>query len=89
MKFASKKWRVTTQSLRVAKRRFALRWNKHRVLGESSVIGTIGVLLKAKKMGLIARIEPLLDELTAKNVWISEDLKNEILRICGERERKE
>jgi predicted nucleic acid-binding protein len=55
------------------------------VLGESSVIGTIGVLLKAKKMGLIARIEPLLDELTAKNVWISEDLKNEILRICGER----
>ena len=50
-----------------------------------NVIGTIGILLKAKKMGLIANIEPLLEELTIKNVWISDDLKNEILSICGER----
>ncbi len=49
------------------------------------VTGTLGILLKAKSLGYINKLEPLLNELTEKNVWISEKLKNEILMKCGER----
>lgn len=45
---------------------------------------TIGVLIKAKTVGLISELKPLLNELTEKDVWISEKLKNEILKIAGE-----
>lgn len=44
-----------------------------------NVIGTIGILIKAKKQGLIVKIEPLLDELIQNGFWISEKLKKEIL----------
>lgn len=45
---------------------------------------TIGVLLKAKTLGLIDELTPMLNELTAKDVWISEKLKREILKKAGE-----
>ena len=48
------------------------------------VTGTIGVLLKAKKEGLIKEIRPLLHELIAKDVWISQKLIDEILHQAGE-----
>lgn len=48
------------------------------------VTGTIGILLKAKTEGLIYEIKPLLNELTKKDVWISENLKREILTKTGE-----
>jgi len=48
------------------------------------VTGTIGVLIKAKKVGLIEELKPVFDELTEKGVWISERLKKEILREIGE-----
>ena len=48
------------------------------------VTGTIGVLIKDKTVGLISELKPLLNELTEKDVWISEKLKNEILKIVGE-----
>lgn len=50
------------------------------------VTGTIGILIKAKLEGLIKELKPLLDELTEKEVWISEKLKKEILNIVGEKE---
>jgi uncharacterized protein len=43
------------------------------------VTGTIGILLKAKKEGLIREIKPLLKELALKDVWIGEKLIKEIL----------
>jgi predicted nucleic acid-binding protein len=46
---------------------------------ELKITGTIGVLIKAKKAGFIKTLEPILDELTTKNVWISEKLKHEVL----------
>ncbi len=49
------------------------------------VSGTIGILLKAKALGLIEELKPLLIELTDKNVWISEKLKREILEKAGEK----
>ena len=49
-----------------------------------SVTGTIGVLSKAKSLGLIEKIAPLLDELIEKEVWVSETLKINILKKAGE-----
>jgi len=48
------------------------------------VTGTIGVLVKAKKQGLIKELRPFLIELTCKNVWISDKLIKEILEQVGE-----
>ena len=49
-----------------------------------NVTGTIGVLIKAKKNGLIKELKPLLTELTQKDVWISDKLKWEILKQVDE-----
>ncbi|TCO08272.1 DUF3368 domain-containing protein [Natronoflexus pectinivorans] len=51
---------------------------------ELKVTGTLGVLIKAKNKGLIQELKPLLDELTDKEVWISEKLKREVLKTVGE-----
>ncbi len=48
------------------------------------VTGTLGVLLKAKKLGLIEAICPLLQELKEKNFYISEKLERNVLKLSGE-----
>ena len=50
-----------------------------------TVTGTIGVLIKAKKEGIINELKPLLFELTSKDVWISDKLISEILSQIGEK----
>jgi predicted nucleic acid-binding protein len=56
----------------------------HAKHADLKVTGTIGILLKAKADGLISELKPLLNELTKKDVWISDKLKKEILVITGE-----
>ena len=56
----------------------------HAKHADLKVSGTIGILIKAKSEGLIENLKPLLDELTNKEVWISEKLKIEILKKLGE-----
>jgi uncharacterized protein len=56
----------------------------HAKHADLKVTGTIGILLKAKTVGLIFELKPLLNELTKKDVWISEKLKREILIKSGE-----
>lgn len=56
----------------------------HAKHADLKVTGTIGILLKAKTDGLISELKPLLNELTKKDVWISEKLKREILIKTGE-----
>jgi len=56
----------------------------HAKHADLKVTGTIGILLKAKTDGLISELKPLLNELTKKDVWISEKLKREILLKTGE-----
>lgn len=56
----------------------------HAKHADLKVTGTIGVLIKAKKEGLINKLKPLLFELTKKEVWISDKLINEILKQVGE-----
>jgi predicted nucleic acid-binding protein len=56
----------------------------HAKHAELKVTGTIGILLKAKNIGIIKKIKPLLIELTEKDVWISNRLINEICKISNE-----
>jgi predicted nucleic acid-binding protein len=56
----------------------------HAKHADLKVTGTIGILIRAKSEGLIEELKPLLDELTDKEVWISEKLKTEILKKVGE-----
>lgn len=48
------------------------------------VIGTVGVLLIARRRGLIAAVKPLLEDLKASGHRLSEDLVVEALRRTGE-----
>jgi len=47
-------------------------------------IGTIGVLLQAKKMGLIRKVKPELDELVANHRRISHQLYDKALELASE-----
>jgi predicted nucleic acid-binding protein len=48
------------------------------------VTGTIGILLKAKKQGLISELKPLILELKDNGVWLSESLIERILELANE-----
>ena len=48
------------------------------------VTGTIGILVKAKKRGLISELKPLILELKDKGVWLSESLIERILELANE-----
>lgn len=46
--------------------------------------GTIGILLKAKELGLIGKIKPLLYEITKNGIWLSKKFIDKILKIAKE-----
>lgn len=48
------------------------------------ILGTVAVLVRAKRRGLIPAIGPLLDALTANEFRLSEALRQEALRLAGE-----
>jgi predicted nucleic acid-binding protein len=49
------------------------------------VTGTIGILLRAKKQGIITEITPLLQELVEKQSWLSADIIKKAIELAGER----
>lgn len=48
------------------------------------VIGTLGLLLKAKKRGLLSFIKPSIDKLLERGIWIKEDIVEGILKEAKE-----
>jgi uncharacterized protein len=48
------------------------------------IIGTVGVLILAKQQLIISAVKPLLDELEAKNFYLSAGLRKEALRLVDE-----
>ena len=50
------------------------------------ISGTLGILLKAKKNGLIQEIKPLLYELKEKGIWLSEKLIDKTLTLANEKQ---
>lgn len=51
-----------------------------------NVIGTLGLLLEAKGMGLIATVRPELDKLLETSFFLSQELYDRLLRMAGESE---
>jgi len=48
------------------------------------VAGSIGILLRAKKVGRLPSVRQCIDEMRAKGVWLSEQLRASALREAGE-----
>lgn len=48
------------------------------------IIGTVGLLVRAKRAGMVPWIKPLLNALSENGFHLSEDLKREALRLAGE-----
>ena len=49
------------------------------------VKGTIGILVLAKKDGIIKKLKPILNELRTKDVWISDEVYDTALKLTGEK----
>lgn len=49
------------------------------------VTGTLGILLKAKKLGLLDNIKPLIEKMHNAGFYISENIKNLVLESANER----
>jgi predicted nucleic acid-binding protein len=49
------------------------------------VVGTLGVLLEAKREGLVKAIEPLIDRMIASGVRLGGPLVQAVLKAAGER----
>lgn len=48
------------------------------------VIGTVGILIRAKQNGIVTEIKPILDNLESNDFFISRALRQEALKIAGE-----
>jgi uncharacterized protein len=49
-----------------------------------NLTGTLGVLLKAKRQGLLPVIKPLIDQLRHGGIWLSDELVAEALKLGEE-----
>ena len=49
-----------------------------------AVLGALGVLVRAKARGLMPEIRPLIEKLDELEFFMSEQLKNDVLRMAGE-----
>ena len=51
-------------------------------------IGSMGVLLQAKRSGLISQVEPLLTKIAASPVFMGAGMIQTVLELAGERKKK-
>jgi predicted nucleic acid-binding protein len=72
---SERKWRIVLDDRRA--RDLALRMGL-------KVIGTVGILVRAKRAGFLPWVTPLLNELTERGFRLSEELKREALLLVGE-----
>ncbi|MDR1481740.1 MAG: DUF3368 domain-containing protein [Synergistaceae bacterium] len=57
---------------------------KHAKYLNLTVTGTVGVLLRAKRDGIINEIRPVLNDLVRQGFYISDDVLREVRRLAGE-----
>ena len=50
------------------------------------VLGTVGLLLLAKRRGLVERMTPLMDEIRRQGYWLSDALVERVRRLAQEEE---
>ena len=53
-------------------------------INQIRIIGSLGVLLQAKRAGLIPCIAPLIESISASPVFIAEPLRQTVLELAGE-----
>jgi uncharacterized protein len=46
--------------------------------------GTLGVLIKAKQLGHVSTIRPLIEQLQRSGMWLSESVIADVLKLAGE-----
>jgi predicted nucleic acid-binding protein len=49
-----------------------------------ALTGTLGVLLRAKQVGLVVAVASLIDKLRLQGIWLSEAVVAGVLRLAGE-----
>ena len=60
------------------------RGRKVAAINQINTIGSLGVLLQAKRTGLITRIAPLISQIEASPVYLSQSLIDTVLELAGE-----
>jgi predicted nucleic acid-binding protein len=50
-----------------------------------SVVGTLGVLLSAKRRKLLSEVAPVMDRMEGLGMFVSARLRDEVLKMAGER----
>ncbi|NEX17764.1 MAG: DUF3368 domain-containing protein [Halochromatium sp.] len=60
------------------------RGRKVAAINQIKTIGSLGVLLQAKRVGLVASIAPLLAQIEASPVFVSRNLLENVLELAGE-----
>lgn len=46
--------------------------------------GTLGILVKAKQVGYLPAVAPIIAMLQSQGMWLNDKIVNDILRLCGE-----
>lgn len=46
--------------------------------------GTLGILVKAKQLGYLPSVAPIIAMLQSQGMWLNDKIVNDILRLCGE-----
>ena len=60
------------------------RAKKYAILNDVKVIGSLGVLIKAKEESYIEQVKPLVEAIMKSEVYISDKLMLKVLELCGE-----
>ena len=60
------------------------RGRKVALINQINTVGSLGVLIQAKKAGLIIQVKPRLDLIVESQIYISNDLINAVLAMAGE-----
>jgi predicted nucleic acid-binding protein len=53
-------------------------------INQIKTVGSLGVLLQAKRAGLIPLVAPLIEQIAASPIFISENLMQTVLELAGE-----
>lgn len=53
-------------------------------INQIKTVGSLGVLLQAKRIGLVPRVAPLIEQIAASPVFMSESLIQTVLEMAGE-----
>ena len=46
--------------------------------------GTLGILVKAKQLGYLASVAPVIRQLQGQGMWLDAHIINDVLRLCQE-----